>query len=235
MNIEKRTRGEKEEMEEKKIREIVDEANGLSKKGENEEALQLLRGCWDETESLPFSVRKDPLRGLICHYRGRVLQTMGKYEQAVEELQEAEGYRQDNPVDYAYTAFQLFICKEYGKLPISDEEVEATKFVLLEGIVDKAATIADIGNFLQNVAYIEQVKGDTEKAILFYDMTLASREMAHDERGRALTYARLAECHKEVGGEDEFAKMYAQRALEYFENTGDKERIEQVKKVLREI
>ena len=222
-------------MEEKKIREIVDEANRLSKVGKNKEALAQLNMAFDEINLLSEVEIQQSLLGLTWHYQGSTLQRMGRYDIAVAAIEMAIAFREKDPIARAYSVFQLFICKVYGDIAISDEEVKETKMALLRAMTDDAATIADIGNMMQNLAYIEQVRGDTEKAILFYDMTLASREMAHDERGRALTYARLAECHKEVGGEDEFAKMYAQRALEYFENTGDKERIEQVKKVLREI
>ncbi len=166
------------------IREIVDEANGLSKKGENEEALQLLREAWDEANFLSESKTK-LLKGLICHYEGRVLQAMGKYKDAVESLQYAAGFRKDDLIQLAYTWFQLFICKEYGNIPISGEEVEETKMALIAAMANDAATIKDIGNMLQNVAYVEQVKGDIKKAILFYKMTLDARRTAHDERGVA--------------------------------------------------
>lgn len=136
------------ETDEERIKAMVEEADQLSKRGENKESLKQLDCAWEETESLSFSVRKDPLRGLICHYRGRVLQAIGRYELAVEELQEAARCRKDNLIDYAYTMFQLFICKTYGNLPISDEEVEETKMALLKAIADDTATIVDIGNMM---------------------------------------------------------------------------------------
>jgi len=210
------------------IRGLVDEANRLSRKGENEEALQLLRETWNELEYL--NERKaELLRGLICHYRGRVLQRMGQYEEAVEELQEAAGYRKDNPIDYAYTMFQLFICKIYGKIPISDKETKETKMALLEAVVDNTASIQDIGNMMQNIGYIEQVKGSIEKAILFYEMSLRTPQSSVDEHGSTLTKARLAECYKRLAecykeiGKNEIARAYAGAALSYFNISAEKE------------
>ena len=112
-------------------------------------------------------------------------------------------------------------------MAISGAEVRGTKQALIIAMVDDAASTVDIGNFMQNLAYVEQVKGEINKAILFYEMTLKARETAEDARGYALTQARLAECYKELG-EDAKAKKYGELALKYFKSTGDKERIEQV-------
>lgn len=212
------------------IKGIVYEANGLSKRGENEEALQLLQGAWGEVEYLPEGSRTKLLKGLICHYEGRVLQTMGKYEDAVESLQYAAGYREDDPIQLAYTCFQMFICKVYGNIQISDEEIEETKMALLKAMNDDAATTADVGNMMQNVAYIKQVSGDIEKAISFYHMTEVSRRRANDERGLVLTWARLAECYK-INDKNELAISYGRKAIDYFEGTGDIERIKQIKDI----
>jgi tetratricopeptide (TPR) repeat protein len=219
-------------MEIGEIKRIVNEANGLSKKGENEEALQLLREAWNETEYLPAGPTALKARGLIYHYQGRVEQAMGRYGDAVVSLEYALGFRKDVPVDYAYTMFQRFICKVYARLPISDAEVKETKMALSTAFVDKEATIMDVGNFLQDIAYIEQTKRSAEKAILFYRMTETVREEADDKRGLALTQARLAEIYwKMMEGTGPLAMSYGRDALGYFEGEGDKERIKQVKDI----
>ena len=221
------------EKDEEKIKAMVDRANQLSKEGNNLEALGILEQARRKaTFMLPIDAINRS-EGLVYHYMGRVEQAMGDYKQAVTSLEFAIRLRDNDPVAKAskvYSVFQRFICKIYGKLPITDEEVEETKMALTAAMASNAATIADIGNMMQNLAYVEQVRGDIEKAILFYEMTLAVREKVYDVRGRALTYARLAECYKEVH-RDVLAKAYAGIALEYFEDTNDVERVEQVRKI----
>ena len=222
------------ETDEERIKAMVDRANQLSKEGNNYEASMILEEALNKaTYMLPIDAI-DRSKGLVYHYKGRVEQAMGRYELAVESLNWALSYRQNNPVDYAYTMFQLFICKIYGKLPITDEEVEETKMALTAAMAKNAASIADIGNMMQNLAYIEQVKGSVEKAITFYKMTLEAREEAGDERGIALTQARLAECYK-INGQSYEARDSASFALGYFIKTNDKERIKQVEKVLQDL
>ena len=214
------------------IKGIVYEANGLSKRDENEEALQLLQGAWDEVEHLPEGSRTKLLKGLICHYEGRVLQTMGKYEDAVESLQYAAGYREDDLIQLAYTWFHLFICKVYGNIPISDEEVETTKMALLKAMANDTASDKDVGNMMQNVGHIEQVKGSAERAILLYEMALGACKKVGDERGEALIYAGISECYKKLW-KKHYAGIYGELALEFFEDTGDIEETKQVKEVLK--
>ena len=216
-------------IKEKEIRRMVEEANRLSKKGEGAGAMDLLDKAWRKVDHVYYFHSKS-LKGLICHYIGRVWQSIEEYERVVEELARAIEFRENDPIAKAYSVFQLFICKVYGKLLITDEEVRDTKMALTAAMADKAATIADIGNMTQDLAYVEQVRGTTEKAVIFYKMTLAAREEAEDARGYALTQARLAECYKEIG-EDAKAKKYGKSALEYFEKTGDVERVKQVKAV----
>jgi len=219
------------EAEEERIKAMVKGANQLSKIGKNKEALELLDRAFANAQFLPDSEKKQSLQGLICHYTGRIWQAMGRYEAAAHELQCSIDFRKNDSVACTYSVFQLFICKVYGNIPISDKEVEETKLALLKGTVDKSATIADIGNFLQNLAYVEQVKGDTNKAILFYKTTLTVREEAQDERGLALTKARLAEVYWKIEGGGPLAISYGKEALEFFKRTGDIERIGQVKKI----
>lgn len=220
-------------MDRKEIKKMIDRANGLSEKGNNNAALQALREAWDQADFLPES-KSRILKGLICHCEGRILRAMGKYEYAVESLQHAAGYRNDDPIQLAYTWFEMFICKVYGNIPISDEEVEATKMALLKAMSesDHAASDKDVGNMMQSVAYIEQVKGSAERAILLYEMALAARKKVGDERGEALTYAGISECYKELG-EKHYAGIYGELALDFFEDTGDIEGIKQMKEVIK--
>jgi tetratricopeptide (TPR) repeat protein len=215
---------------EQNIKAMVAEANQLSKEGENAKAMDLLieanRMVVDE-----YHPHKDSLMGLVCHYKGRLFQSIGAYKEAVEDLERAIEFRKNDLVAKAYSAFQLFICKIYGKLSITDQEVKETKMALGMALADDAASIADIGNFLQNIAYIEQVEGSVEKAVAFYKAALVMREEAEDARGYALTQARLAECYKTLG-KDTDAKRHGESALEYFTKTHDTERIKQVESVL---
>ena len=221
------------ETDEERIKAMVEEANRLQKVGKYEEALDILFGVSEEVSSFfPEGGVKQSLFGLVYHYTGSTLQRMGQYDRAIVALGGAVEFREQDPVAKAYSMFQLFICKQYGELSISDGEVEDTKAALTAAMANKAATIADIGNMMQNVAYVEQVKGDTEKAILFYEMTLKPRETAGDARGYALTQARLAECHLKIGSDKEVIWKYAGSALEYFEKTGDVERVKQINTVL---
>jgi tetratricopeptide (TPR) repeat protein len=215
---------------EEEIREMVAEANGLSRKGENAKAMDLLSEA-DRMVVNEYHPHKDSLMGLVCHYRGRVFQSISAYEEAVEELERAIEYRENDLIAKAYSVFQRFICKIYGKLSITDQEVEETKMALFAAMANNAASIEDIGNFLQNIAYIEQVKGSVEKAVAFYKMTLVMREEAEDARGYALTQARLAECYKALGNDAE-AERHGKSALEYFEKTGDIQRVRQVQSAL---
>ena len=66
---------------------------------------------------------------------------------------------------------------------------------------------------------------------MFYKMTLNARREAQDERGLALTEARLAEEYWKMEGRGDLAMSFGGRALEYFKRTGDVERIKQVKDI----
>ena len=223
------------ETDEERINKMVDEVNALQKSGKNKEALGLLDKVFKELRAMfgptLISATQQFLAGRMWHYRGRVLQAMNQYDEAIDALNTAINLRKNDAVSRAYSVFQKFICKQYGEFPISDEEVEETKLALSIAWANKAATIADIGNMMQNLAYVEQTKGDTEKAILFYEMTLKSRETAGDARGYALTQARLAEIYWEMKGMGPLAIRHGKSALEYFEKTNDVERIKQVKAV----
>ena len=215
----------------KRIEDMVAEANQLQKNGKHQEALEQLGLAMAEIDLLPDGEIKDSLLGLALHYRGSTLQRMGRYGNAVEALIRAIEVRENDPIAKAYSVFQLFICKIYGKFLMSDKEIEETKMALTAAMANNAATIADIGNFLQNIAYVEQVKGDINKAVTFYKMTLEARKEADDERGIALTWARLAEIYWDIDGKGLLAIRHGKSALEYFQKRGDVDRIKQVKDI----
>ena len=220
--------------EEKRIKAMVAEANRLSKTGRNTGALTILeKAAHKATYMFPIGAI-DRSKGLIYHYKDRIYQAMGECQKAMTSLEYAIGFRSksDDPVAKAYSVFQQFICKIYCKLPISEEEVEETKMALTAAMAKKTAAISDIGNMMQNLAYVEQIRGDIEKAILFYEMTLKARETAGDGRGYALTQARLAEIYwNDMEGMGSLATEHGMSALEYFEKINDVERIKQVKDI----
>lgn len=210
-----------------KIKEMVNQAVELQRKGRWEEGLKILEQAEEETRSRPESEAK-PLLGLIRHYQGRILQAMGKYEEAVSRLQEAILVRRGDPTGYGYSTSQLFICKDYAGYPISPLEVDATKEALWK-LIDGTQDPKEIGDAFQNLAYVEQKKGEIRKAIWFYEVAEKFRGIANDQYGFGLTWARLGECYKEIG-DDAKAREYGEKALRYFEKIGDPERIQQVKK-----
>jgi tetratricopeptide (TPR) repeat protein len=217
-------------MREEEIKKMVDKAKELSKRGHNKAAIQLLREAWYEVKGLPAG-RARPLKGSIRHYQGIAEQAMGQHGRAVKELEYALGYRKDSTVDYAYIMFQLFDCKVDGDIPITDEEVEETKMALGMALVDDAATNADIGNFLLDISYIEQTRGNVDKAIVFYTTVLGVQQKVNDNRKIALAQIGLAECNLELG-EKYFANVYANQALRFFLTENDKKGTERVRNVL---
>ncbi|MBZ9571823.1 tetratricopeptide repeat protein [Patescibacteria group bacterium] len=217
----------REEKAEQAIREIVNQAIELQHKGEWEKGLKLLKEAQEKTKLLPEDKAK-PLRGLIRHYQGRILQAMGKYDEAVERLKTAIELRKEDPIGYSYSMFQLYICKDYGGILISPEEVKETKIALWE-LIDASQNPKEIGDAFQNLAYVESKQGEIRKAIWLYQVTEVFRGIANDQRGFGLTWARLGECYKKIG-EGQKTQEYGDKALRYFEEIGDIERIQQVKK-----
>ena len=214
------------ETDEERIKGMVAEAKRLQKQGENEEALQLLHKAWDESEieSLPRNIA-----GLISRCEGRILRIMGRYNAASIALKYTAECMRDNLIDYANAIFELFACMHDGDIQISDEEVQETRAALIAAMFSNEAKIEDdIGNMMQNLAWIEQLMENTEKAIIFYKMALAAREEAGDARGYALTQACLVECYVEAKSDWKIIWKYADSALEYFGKIGDTERIEQI-------
>ena len=216
-------------MERREVREMIDEAVQLQRKGEWERGLQLLQEAEGKTISLSESEAK-PLLGLIRHYQGRILQAMGRYHEAESKLLEAIELRKGDPIGYGYSKFQLFICRDYGGYVFPAVEIKETKTALCEWIV-ASQDPREIGDALQNLAYVEQRQGDIRKALGLYHVAETFREIANDERGLALTWARLGECYVEQKiGDYEKAKEYGERALWYFKEKNDIERIQQVQK-----
>jgi len=217
----------------KKVKEIVNQAVEFQRKGKGEEALRLITEA--ELKAIGFlgsgalgNEDTKSLIGLIRHCEGRILQAMGKYDEAEEKFRNALELRKDDPVGYGYSKFQLFILKDYAGMSISPREVRDTKMVIWEW-ADATKDPRELGDVFQNLAYIEQRRGDVQKAIWFYQVAEVFRGIASDQRGFALTSARLGECYAKIG-EIEKAREYGEKALKYFEERGDIERIQQVKK-----
>jgi tetratricopeptide (TPR) repeat protein len=214
-------------MESTEVREMINQAVQSQRRGEWEKGLELLGKSEKKTKFLAKDEAMS-LLGLIWHYRGRIEQAMGEYKKAMRSLRRAASIRRGDPINRAYSLFQQFICADYGGIWLSPRKVREIKRALWEGI-DTAKDPRFLGDAYQNLAYIESRQGDIEKAIWFYHVVEKFREIANDQRGFALTWARLGECYKKIG-EEEKAREYGEKALNYFEEVGDPERIQQVKK-----
>ncbi len=211
---------------EKRLEKVVNQATEFQRNNQGEEGLKLLAVFAEEIKSLPCGEIEYPM-GSIRHHQGRILHSMGKYQSAVAKLDEAIEWRKNDPIQWAYSMFQRFIAKVYGKIFISPEEIIETKksqYIL----IDASKSAKQIGDAWQNLGYIEEQFGSIEKTILFYHATECYRKLAKDIRGLALTQARLGECYKKVG-KIRKADDYGKKALKYFEEAGDLERIRQVK------
>ncbi len=210
--------------------EMINRAMELQRKGEYGKSLKILK----EAEEKPASFSTLPideinlLHGLICHHQGRILQAMGKFNEAIEKLQKAIELRKGDPVQYGYSIFQLYICKDYAGIKISDREVRDTTIALLK-MADASNDSKQLGDIFQNLAYIKQKQENTEQAVWFYQIAEMFRVIAKDERGLNLTWARLAECYKILGLGQETGKC-GKKALDYFESVGDVERVQQIKR-----
>ena len=208
------------ECEIEKIKKILLE---LKCQGKYNEALKLLQ---EAEENLPEDESK-PLMGWIRHMEGRILQATGKHLEADHKYREAMELRRKDPVQFGYTVFQRFINKDYAGITPEPKEVKETKIAIWQW-ADAAKDPKELGDVFQNLAYIEQKQGDIKKAIWFYKVAEVFRRIANDERGFALTWARLGECYRQLK-EGQKAKEYGRKALKYFEKVGDVERIKQVK------
>lgn len=214
-------------MKEKDIREIITQAVEFQRKGERDKGLELLQEAEEKLKLFSKNI-SEPLKGLIRHYQGRILQAMGKYDAAEEKLHEALGIRKEDPIGYAYSLFQLYICRNYAGEIISPGMIGRTKKSLWE-LANSSNDPKQIGDAFQNLAYIEFTEKVVNKATWFYHVAEVFRGIADDQRGLAMTQARLGECYK-ASGSDEKAEEYGEKALEYFKEVGDIERIQQVKK-----
>ncbi len=210
----------------KEVERLVSQAVEAQREGKPGRGLRLLREAEDKLDSQAKS-KTSSLLGLIRHYQGRIYQSMGDYPSAIIPLRTAVALRKGNPVDYAYSKFQFFICKDYGGFMITPREVIETKAALW-GLIDASKNPRELGDAFQNLAYIESRKGDIRKAVWLYQAAEIFRGIARDERGFALTWARLGECYLKIG-EQEKAEEYGRKALEYFKKSGDIERIKQVR------
>lgn len=211
----------------KEIKKMVKQATELQRQGNYEEGLNLLNEAEKRTEVLLEPWERKSIFGIIFHFQGRILQAMKRYDEALEKLYAARELRKDDPIQFGYSSFQLFICLDYASRSV--EEIKASVKKDLWKMADASKDSKQLGDIFQNMAYIYQRCGDIEKAIWFYNVSETFRRISNDRRGFALTWARLGECFKEIGDGD-VAKAYGNRALKYFKKKGDVERIQQIKK-----
>jgi len=213
-------------MESEEIKKMINQALDLQRKGEWEKGLKLLQEAEGKTKLLPENESK-PLMGQIRHTESRILQAMGKHIEADQKYREAKEIRREDLIQFGYTVFQIFLNKEYAGIPIKSYEIKETKVAIWQW-ADAIKNPKELGDVFQNLAYIEQKQGDIKKAIWLYQVAEVFRGIANDKRGFGLTWARLGECYRQIG-EDQKAQEYGKKALKYFEEIGDSERIRQVK------
>lgn len=210
-----------------KIKETVNRATELQRKGLGSQGVQLLEEAEREVKSLPENKLRF-LMGMIRHQEGRIFQSLGDYQMAVTKLQEAIKLRKDDPIQRAYSMFQLYICKTYGKILITDEEIAETKKALWM-VINVSGDLKEVGDAYHNLGFIHAEQGDMTGAVRYSLRALGFKKEAKDERGIALIWARLGEYFRKTG-DNQKAEDYGKKALGYFEKTGDIERIQQVKK-----
>lgn len=217
---------------EERIKEMVSRTVQKQNKEELEEILlrlRLMNGLFEPPYLYSESDDKR-LKGLIRHCEGRILQTLGRFNEAIEKLQEAVELRKEDPIGHGHSKFQLFICKDYAGIPISSEEIDETWEATWK-MMRAASQDNDMkthGDAIHNLGYIKFKTRDVKEAIDYYLWARVVREVANDRQGLALTWARLAECYKIIG-DNVKARQYGEKALKYFEKVGDVERIKQVK------
>lgn len=178
--------------------------------------------------------------GEILHHMGTVFQGEKRFEDALETLRAAFLVRtlaQDN-LGAAYTAFQIPMCHyifDISREELLEEFKKARERII--DVLDKQGHDLEplhLGNLWQNVAFCHQMEKNYPEALVVYDRVLKLRVQAKDDRGRAMTLARIAECQLEIGNLDE-ADDSAKEALKTFQEIEDKNRIAQVEKTLQAI
>jgi len=180
------------------------------------------------------------LLGRLLHDRGTTLQGASRFDEALVSLRAAYLVRRaaGDAIGASYSAFQIPMCRNLAGDPHDDllEEFRQAKNILSQILSEEAAKIevAHEGNLRQNLAFCLQREGEHESALEMYNEVLSLREQADDQRGYAMTQARIAECLLGLGRLDE-AESTAQAALEYFEKIQDQNRIQQLRSTLERI
>ncbi len=221
------------------IDKLIMTANSLRMKGEYDQALNLLNEAEKIAKELRNDMRKRAM-GDISHHKARTLQAMGRYKESLIEIEKAIRLRRKDPIQRVYSMFQRYILKTYAGMKILSKEAKETEKALLAAIVE-SEDAKQIGDFFQNLAYIEQKYRSVHKAILFYKTAMIFREEANDERGKAMTQARLAECYNQLADKEESqefkfrALTYGLKALDYFKKVGDPERVKQMQSVFEDL
>lgn len=209
------------------IGETIDKAIGLRREGKEKESLDLLQKKEEEIIIMPEHSLTLISLGEIHYCQGITLQTMGKHDEAIDVLLKATIETKNCPMRYARSMFQLFVAKIYAKISISPEEIERTKTTLRKMIASSINPWVS-GDCYQKLAYIELKQNNINEAISLYIEAKKYRKEAENHRGLAVTRTRIGECYKKLG-DNEKAKKYGQKALEYFKKVGDRRRIKKTK------
>ena len=192
--------------------------------------------------------------GEVMHQIGVTYQNMGEFLPALLQLKQAKCFRMDNNdiVGYAFTCSQIAMCRLARGDPVEDvlPDFETAKEAIEKAIpeLQKREDYKKVGDMGRDLAYIAQRKGEITEAIDLYWTAFRIYDEQGDKRGKALTYARLAQCYalegenaqkeEEIANDAESfyeARKYAYYALEIFEAIPDKKWIKLIKELLGEI
>ena len=211
-------------MTRKVVKEVIGTVANLQREGKNEKALEILKRAIQTIPNLSYEEE-----GVIHHWQGRVYQLMGEYERAAIQLGLAMDFREGDPEQYGYSAFQRYYCRVHDpKVEVAEEEIKEIQKVLFRMSTSRDEPKLN-GVVKHNLAYVAQKSGNIDEAIVLYKAAEILIRESQDEWDRALTLYRLGQCHK-IKGEKAEAKEYGEKALPTFEEAGDLKRIEDVKK-----
>jgi tetratricopeptide (TPR) repeat protein len=213
------------------VKELIAKARELTNQKEFFEALEILKQGERIIMENEANIKRELFFALwaeICHARATVFQGMQEFQEAEKELKRALEKRQriKDVKGIAYTSFELFILSKIAGKPTPVWWEESRRALIAALLLPESDYHK--GNFLQNLAFLHQSISDYYRALQLYSSALIIKEKAKDERGKGLTYARIAECHLALGNEKS-AREYAGLAMEIFKKINDQQRIDQVK------
>ena len=129
--------------------------------------------------------------------------------------------------------WQRYMYNRELKTKVNNEEIKRSQEKAHQ-IALNQKDIQKVGDFSQNLAFLTQNEGEDEKdpvrkkskfkeAIEKYTDLLLVRQLAGDERGKAMTLDRRAECQLNL------AKLDLDEAAKIYQERGDKEGLERIK------